>query len=212
MVLVPASWETGLWQSLGPFPRVPPSRSNLGSQGLIAKDLCRGLLPWRQKEESPGSRRRRVVLTPKGLGINFKGSPRSLRISSVQLLSRVWLSATPWTAALQASLSVTNLRSLLTLVSIESVMPSNHLIFCHPLLLLPLIFPSTGVFSSESVLHIWWSKYWRLSISPSREYSGLVSFRMAWLDLLAVQGTLKSLLQHHTSKASVLQGSAFFIV
>ena len=133
--------------------------------------------------------------------------------SSVQLLSYVWLFATPWTAALQASLSITNSRSLLKIMCIESVMPSNHLILCHPLLL-PLIFPSTRVFSSESALHITWPKYWSFSfnISPSNEYSGLISFRMDWLDLLAVQGTLKSLLQHCNSKALILRCSAFFIV
>ena len=124
---------------------------------------------------------------------------------SVQLLSRVWLFVTPRTAARQASLSITNCRSLLKLMSIESVMPSNHLILCCPLLLLPLIFPSIRVFSSESTLHIRWPKYWSFSfnISPSNEYSGLISFRIDCLDLLAVQGTLKSLLQHHSSKASI---------
>jgi len=117
-------------------------------------------------------------------------------------------------AALQASLSFTISQSLLKLMSIESVMPSNHLILCHPLLLLPSMFPSIRVFSNESALHIRWPKYWSFSfsISPSDEYSGLISFRMDWLDLLAVQGTLKSLLQHHSSKASILQRSAFFIV
>ena len=121
---------------------------------------------------------------------------------------------TPWTAALQASLSNTNSWSLLKLMSIESVMPSNHLILCHPLLLLPSIFPSNRVFSNESVLHIRWPKYWSFSfnISPSNEYSGLISFRSEWLDLLAVQGTLKSLLQHHSSEASILWRSAFFMV
>ena len=124
-------------------------------------------------------------------------------ISSVQSLSCVWFFATPWTEALQASLSITSFHSLLKLMSIESVMPSNHLNLCHPLLLLPSIFPSIRVFSSESVLHIRWPKYWSFSfiISPSSEYSGLISFRIDWLDLLAVQGTLKSLLQHHSSKA-----------
>ena len=124
------------------------------------------------------------------------------------------LTATPRTAACQASLSVTNSQSLLKLTSIESVMPSNDLILCHPLLLLPSIFPSIRVFSNESVLHIRWPKYWSFSfsISPSNEYSGLISFRMDWLDLLAVQGTLKSLLQHHSSKASILRRSAFFMV
>ena len=131
---------------------------------------------------------------------------------SVQLLSRVHLFVTPWTAAQQASLSITNSRSLLKLMSIQLVMPSNHLILCHPLL--PSTFPSIRVFSNESVLHISWSNYWSFSfsISPSNEYSGLIYFRMEWLDLLAVQGTLESLLQHHSSKALILQCSAFFIV
>ncbi|KAB0346012.1 hypothetical protein FD755_024339 [Muntiacus reevesi] len=131
-----------------------------------------------------------------------------VQFNSVQSLSCVQLSATPWTAACQASLSITNSQSLLKLMSIESVMPSNHLILCRPLLL-PSIFPSIRVFSNESVLFIRWPKYWSFcfSISPSNHYSGLVSFRMNWLDLLAVQGTLKSLLQHHSSKASILQHS-----
>ena len=135
-------------------------------------------------------------------------------ISSVQSLSYVQLFATPWTAACQASLSITNSRSLLELMSLESVMPSNHLILCH-LLLLPLsIFPSIRVFSNESVLHIRWSKYWSFNFnnSPSNEYSELIYFRMDWLDLLAVQRTLKSIFYHHNSKASILQCSAFFIV
>ena len=135
-------------------------------------------------------------------------------VSSVQSLSHIRLFVAPWTAACQASLSITNSRSLLKLMSIESVMPSNHLILCRPLLLLPSIFPSTKVFSNESALCIRWPKYWSFSfnISPSNEYSGPISFRMDWLDHLAVQGTLKSLLQHHSSKASILRGSAFFIV
>ena len=122
--------------------------------------------------------------------------------------------ATPWTAAHQASLSITNSRSLLKLMSIESVMPSNHLILCRRLLLLPSIFPSIRVFSNESAFPIRWPKDWSFSfsISPSNEYSGLISFRIDWLDLYAVQGTLKSLLQHHSSKASILRCSAFFIV
>ena len=130
-------------------------------------------------------------------------------ISSVQSLSHVQLFATPWTAARQVFLSITNSWRLLKLMSIESVMPSNHLILCHPLLLLSSIFPSIRVLSSESVLRIRWPKYWSFSfsISPSSEYLGLISFRMDWLDLLAVQGTLKSLLQHHGSKASILQCS-----
>ena len=133
---------------------------------------------------------------------------------SVQLLSHVQLFATPWSAACQASLFITNSWSLLKFTSIESVMSSNHLILCHPLLLLPSNFPSIRVFSSESDFGIRWPKYWQFSfsISPSNEYSGLISFRMDWLDLLAVQGTLKSLLQHHSSKASILWCSAFFIV
>ena len=136
------------------------------------------------------------------------------QLSSVQSLSRVRFFATPWTAACQASLSFTNSWSLLKLMSIELVMPSNHLIFCHPLILLPSIFPSIRVFSNESVFHIRWPKYWSFSfsISPSNEYSGLTSFRTDWLDLLAVQGTLQSLLQHHSSKASILHPSAFFRV
>ena len=134
--------------------------------------------------------------------------------SSVQSLSRVRLFATPWTAACQASLSITNSWSLRKLMSIESVMPSNHLILCHPLLLSLSIFPSIRVFSNESALRIRWPKYCSFSfnISPFNEYSGLISFRMDWLDLLAVQGTLMSLLQHHSSKASILCRSAFFTV
>ena len=133
---------------------------------------------------------------------------------SVESLSHVQLFANPWTAACQASLSITNSRTLLKLKSIESVMPSNHLIFCGPLLLLTSIFASIRVFSNESALRIRWPKYWSFSfsISPSNEYSGLISFRMDWLDLLAVQGTLKTLLQQHSSKASIFQHSAFFIV
>ena len=118
----------------------------------------------------------------------------------------------PWTATCQASLSITNSRSLLKLMSMELVMPFNHLILCHPLLLLPSLFPSIRVFSNESVLCIRWPKYWSFSIGPSNEYSGLISFRFHWLDLLAVQGTLKGLLQHHSSKASIPRHSAFFIV
>ena len=130
------------------------------------------------------------------------------------MLSRVLLFATPWTAASQAYLSIINFWSLLKLMSIESVMPSNHLILCRPLLLPPSIFHSIRVYSNESVLRIRWPKYWSFSynISPSNEYLGLISFKIDWLDLLAVQGTLKSLLQHHSSKASILLRSAFFIV
>ena len=137
-----------------------------------------------------------------------------IEVVVVYLLSHVWLFATPWTAARQASLSFTISKSLLYLMSIESVTPSNHLILCCPLLLLPSIFPSIRVFSHESVLCIRWPKYWSFSfnISPSNEHSELISFMMDQSDLLAVQGTLKSLLQHHSSKASILQCSAFFIV
>ena len=132
---------------------------------------------------------------------------------SVQSLSCVWLFVTPWTVVSQASLSITNSWSLFKSMSIESVMPSNHLILFRPLLLLPSMFPSIRVFCIESVLHFRLPKYWRFSfsISPSKEYSGLISFSMDWLDLLAIQGTLKSLLQHHSSKSSILQCSAFFM-
>ena len=135
-------------------------------------------------------------------------------VQSIQSIIHVWLFANPWTAAHQASLCITNSWSFLKLMSLEMVMPSNHLILCCPLLLSPSINPSIGVFSNESVLHIRWPKYWsfNFSISPSNEYSGLISFRMDWLDLLAVQGILKSLLQHLSSKAAILPCSAFFIV
>ena len=141
------------------------------------------------------------------VGHNFP----SKEFSSVQSLSCVWLFLTPWTAALQASLSTTNFRSPPKPMSIKLMMPSNHLILCHPLLLLPSIFPSIRVFSNESALCIRWPKYWSFSfsISPSNDYSGLISFRIDWLDLLAVQGTLKSVPQHYSSKASILQRSAF---
>ena len=138
----------------------------------------------------------------------------SVQVSSVQSVSHVRLFMTPWIAARRASLSITNTRSSLRLTSIESVMPTNHLILCRPLLLLPWIPPSIRDFSSESTLRLRWPKYWSLSFSiiPSKEIPGLISFRMDWLELLAVQGTLKSLLQHHSSKASILQCSAFFTV
>ena len=138
----------------------------------------------------------------------------TIQFSSVQSLSHLPLFVIPWTAARQTSLTITNSWSLLKLMSIELVMLPNHLILCHLLLLLPSIFPSIRVFSNESALCIRWPKYWSFSIniSPSKEHSGLISFRMDWLDLLAVQGTLKSLLEHHSSKASILWHSAFFIV
>ena len=137
--------------------------------------------------------------------LSLCGFPNSFQFSSVQWLSHVQLFVTPWTAAHQASLSITSSRSLPKLMCTESVIPSNHLILCHPLLFLPSIFPSIRVFSNESVLRIRWPKHWSFSfsISPSNEYSGLISFRIEWLDLLAVQGTLKSVL-HHSLKASVL--------
>ena len=139
---------------------------------------------------------------------------RNIQFSSVQSLSHVRLFATPWIAACQAPLSITNSRSSLKLMSIESVMPSSHLILCRPLLLLPTIPPSIRVYSSESTLHMRWPKSWSFSfsISPSKEHTGLIFFRMDWLDLLAVQGILKSLLQHRSSKTSILRCSAFFIV
>ena len=150
----------------------------------------------------------------KSLDLNYIILIFVTKLSSVQSLSRVQLFATPWTAAHQASLSINNSQSLLRLMSIELVMPSNHLILCHLLLLPPSIFPSIWVFSNESVLHIRWPKYWSFSfsISPSNEYSGLISFGIYWFDLLADQGTLKNLLQCHSSKALILQHSAFFIV
>ena len=137
-----------------------------------------------------------------------------MKFSSVQSLSRVRVFATPWIAARQASWSITNTRSSLRLTSIKLVMPSSHFILCHPLLLLPPIPSSIRVFSNESTLHMRWPKYWSFSFSiiPSKEIPGLISFRMDWLDLLVVQGTLKSLLQHHSSKASILWHSAFFAV
>ena len=146
---------------------------------------------------------------------NFISNSWKLKtISSVQSLSHVRLFATPWATAHQASLSITNCQSSPKPMSIESVMPSSHRILCLPLLLLPSVFPSIRNFSNKSALHIRWPKYWSFSfdISPSSEHSGLISFRMDWLDLLAVQGTLKSLLQHHSSKVSILQCSAFFLV
>ena len=146
--------------------------------------------------------------------IMFQSSFFLVSVSSVQSLSRVQLVATPWITARQVSLSITHSQSSLKLTSIESVMPSSHLILCRPLLLLPLIPPSIRVFSNESTLRMRWPKYWSfsLNISPSNEHTELVSFRMDWLDLLAVQETLKSLLQHHSSKTSVLRWSAFFTV
>ena len=151
--------------------------------------------------------------TNKNCGEGVEKIQHSYTLSSVQSLSRDWLFETPRSATCQGSLSIINSLSLLKLMSIDSVMPSNHIILCHPLLLPPSIFPSIRVFSNESVLHISWPKDWSFSfsISPSNVYSGLISFRMDWLDLLAIQGTLKSLLQDHSSEASILWRSTFFI-
>ena len=183
--------------------------------------LQAGMLGWFAMPSSKGPSRPRDLTHVSCIADGFftwaTGEARireSVQFSSVQSLSHVQLFATPRTAARQASLSITNSWSLLKLMSIESVMPSNHLILCHPFLLLPSVFPSIRVFSNESALRFRWPKYWSFSfnISPSNEHSGPISFRMDWLDLLAVQGTLKSLLQHHSSKASILQCSAFFRV
>ena len=148
------------------------------------------------------------------ISIFYWYSALKYQVSSVQSLSHVLLFVTPWIAAQQASQSITNSQSSLRLTFIKSVMPSNHLILCRPLLFLPPIPPSTGVFSNESIILMRWPKYWSFSFSiiPVKEHPGLISFRMDWLDLLAVQGTLKSLLQHHSSKASILRRSAFFTV
>ena len=156
----------------------------------------------------------KVLHGPSVLRILLKKDGGALQFSPVQSLSHVQLFVAPWTTAHQASLSITNSWSSPKPTFIQSVMPSNHLILCHPLLLLPSIFPSIRVFSNESALRIRWPKFWSFSfnISPSNEHSGLISFRMNWLDFLAVQVTLKSLLQHHSSRASILQHSAFFIV
>ena len=183
------------WQ-VSSLPLVPPEKPNVNT--WVLKSEGRSVSQIEETVEETGDIQ----------------SLSSVQFSSLQLLSHVRLFATPWTAACQASLSITNSRSLPKLMSIESVMPSSHLILCHPLHLLPSIFPSIRVFSNESALHIRWPKYWSFSfnISPSNEYPGLISFRMDWFDLLAVQGTLKSVLQHHSLKPSVLLHSAFFIV
>ena len=169
---------------------------------------------WVAISSSRGSSQHRERTHLSYVSCNGRQVLYQVQFSSVQSLNSVWLFATPWTTAYQASLSITNSRSSLKLMSIESVIPWNHLILCCPIPLPPSNFPSIRVFSNESVLHIRWPKYWSFSfnISPSNEHPGLISFRMDWLDLLAVQGPLKSLLQHHSSKASMLQCSAFFIV
>ena len=174
--------------------------------------VCDPGTPWSHSEHPEGGNWEMWLKQEKTVqGTVFKRMT-SHQFSSVQSLSRVQLFATPWITAHQASLSITNSQSSLRLVSIESVMPSSHLILCRPLLLLPPIPPSISVFSNESTLCIRWPKNWSfsLSISPSNEHPGLISFRMYWLDLLAVQGTLKSLLQHHSSKASIFWCSDFF--
>ena len=160
---------------------------------------------------SPSPRIMEIKTKTNGTYLNSKAFAQQ-RKESVQSLSHLRLFVTPWTAAHQASLSITNSWGLLKLMSIALVIPSNYLILCCPLLLLPSTFSSIRVFSNELILHIRWPKYWSFSISPSNEYSQLTSFKMDWLDLLAVQGTLKSLLQHHSSKASILLRSAFFTV
>ena len=189
-------------------------RADREGQDHLGKHQMRScMLEWDTKLYTPPSRLETphlmsVYYTPLALWTWSQASLQTsppLQFSSVQSLSRVWLFVTPWIAARQASLTITNSRSSLRLTSIESVMPCSHLILCHPLLL-PSIFPSIRVFSNESTLRMRWSKYWSYSFSimPSKENPGLISFRMDWLDLLAVQGTLKSLLQHHSSKASIL--------
>ena len=178
----------------------------LRTKGLVEVDLSAILDPFDSNQ---------FILCPWPKSFFQKLCPAPLPpVIFTSCCSATQLCLTPWTAARQASLSFTISLSLLKLMSIESVMPSNHLILCRPLLPLPSIFPSIRVFSNESALRIGWPKYWSFScnISPSNEYSGLISFKVDWLDLLAVQGTLKSLLQHHSSKASILQCSAFFMV
>ena len=184
----------------------------LSSLPLFATSAPFSLLPYLGANKRDGFKLSHQVTPPTNTAPGH--FPLNCGFSSVQSLSQVQFFATTWTTACWASLSITNSRRLLRLMSIELVMPSSHFILCHPLLLPPSIFLSIRVFSDESVLCIRWPKYWsfNFSISPSNEYSGLISFRMDWLDLLAVQGTLKSPLQHHSSKASVLWCSAFFFL
>ena len=192
----------------------------IGTWNLIRKFICdnRWKINWswsilRSSQGISPLYSAKATICPKSSQV-WKEHLSSVHFGSVQSLSRVRLFATPWIAARQASLSITSSRSLLKLMPIKSVMPSSHLILCHPLLLLPPIPPSIRVFSNESALHMRWPKCWSFSfsISPSNEHPGLISFRMDWLDLLAVQGSLKSLLQHHSSKASIFWHSAFFTV
>ena len=198
--------------------RLPPMWEtwvqSLGREDHLEKEMetLSGILAWRILwTEEPG---RLQSTGSQRIGHDWATSPFTFQFSLVQSLSRVRLFATPWIAALQASLPITNSWSSLKLISIESVMPSSHLILCRPLFLLPPIPPSIRVFSNESTLRMRWPKYWSFSFSiiPSKEIPGLISFRMDWLDLLAVQRTLKSLLQHHSSKTSILWCSAFFTV
>ena len=190
---------------------VSQSQADTQAGTLAAKGLP-PLHPLQPKDGGPSLCGRCVCLWVQGTKSHSLWCPTLLLLLLFSRQSYLGLFVTPWTAAHQASLSFTSSQSLLRFMSIESVMPSNPLILCHPLLLLPSIFPSIRVFSNESVLHIRWPKYWSFSISPSNEYSGLISFRMDWLDLLAVQEAFKSLLQHHSSKASILQRSAFLMV
>ena len=204
-----------VWWPAAKGQHVPPTQTH---QALAHRAHSDGAKRYLQNEVSPKTsalpvewdvqrKRREGLVFLCGIAqLDGRGCPLTVQFSSIQLLSCVWISVTPWTAAHQASLSITNSQSPLKLMSIGPLVPSNHLIHCRPLLLLPSIFPSIRGFSNESVLPIRRPKYWSFSfsISPSYEYSGLISFRMDWLDLLAVQRTLKSLLEHHSSKASVL--------
>ena len=208
----------GQWPTRLLCPRSFPGNNNVMSWDFLLQGIfpTQGLNP---SLLSPALTGRFFTTEPPGKYdwyrfICFSWHPRDLQFSSVQSLSNVQLFATPWIAARQASLSITISRSSLKLMSIKSVMPSSHLILCHPLFLLPPIPPSIRVFSNESTLRMRCPKYWSFSFSiiPFKEHPGLVSYRMDWLDLLAVQGTLKSLLQHHSAKASILQLSAFFTV
>ena len=193
--------HSGLWTTVWPW-------------SLVRTQLIWALVTYLICQEGTIVITFRTVMRLRNMYIKADGKIMTVQLSSVQLLSRVWLFETPWTAARQIALSITNSLSLLKLMSIESVISSNHLILCRPLLLPPSIFPSNKVFLNESVLRIRWAKYWSFSfrISPSNEQWGLISFRIDWLDLLTVLGTLKSLLQHHNSKSSILLCSYFFIV
>ena len=207
LVLCFCQGKAGFW---GPSTVRPPSK---GIPLIWINCWCPHLpgFSWKWQSQRSGEWERPPSLVVWGCTCD-KHARRPVQFSSVQSLSRVQLFATPWIEALQDSLPITNSRSLLKPMSIESVMPSSHLILCRSLLLLPPVPPSIRVFSNESALWMRWPKYWSFSfsISPSNEHPGLISFRMDWLDILAVQGTLKSLLQHHSSKASIFRRSAFF--